>query len=89
MEKPKYLYASLAGLPARRKAAGYTQERLAAELGVQRGALSMWELGLSWPSAALLPAIADLLLCSIDELYVAPETGCNASETAAEPQEAS
>ena len=49
----------------------------------------MWELGLAWPSAALLPAIADLRLCSIDELYVAPETGCNASETAAEPQEAS
>ena len=32
MEKPRYLYTSLAGLPARRKAAGYTQERLAAEL---------------------------------------------------------
>ena len=89
MDKPRYLYTSLAGLPARRKAAGYTQERLAAELGLSRQSVISWEGGSSWPSAALLPVIADLLLCSIDELYVAPETGCNASETAAEPQEAS
>lgn len=72
MDKPKYLHTGLAGLPARRKAAGYTQEALAAELGVTRPALAAWETGRAWPSAALLPAMADLLLCSIDDLYVAP-----------------
>lgn len=64
---------SLEGLPARRKAAGYTQEALAAALGVTRPALAAWETGRSWPSAALLPALADLLLCSIEDLYAGPE----------------
>lgn len=66
---PKFLE----GLPARRKAAGYTQEALAAALGVTRPALAAWETGRSWPSAALLPALADLLLCQIEDLYVGPE----------------
>ena len=69
----------LLGLAERRKAAGYTQQSLAQLLGVERATLGMWEIGRSWPSAALLPQMADLLLCSIDELYVAPETGCNDS----------
>lgn len=73
----------LLGLPARRKAAGYTQERLAAALGVARSALAMWEVGASWPSASLLPKMSDLLLCSIDELYQAPEdASCNAAPDA-------
>ena len=59
----------LLGLPPRRKAAGFTQEALAAALGVPRVTLTMWETGRSWPPAAILPAIADLLLCSIDDLY--------------------
>lgn len=73
---------SLEGLPARRKAAGYTQEALAAALGVTRPALAAWETGRSWPSAALLPALADLLLCSIDELYVDPAAQDAAGEEA-------
>ena len=75
---PKFLE----GLPARRKAAGYTQEALAAALGVTRPALAAWETGRSWPSAALLPALADLLLCSIDELYVDPSAQDAAGEEA-------
>lgn len=50
-----------------------TQEQLADSIGVTRGAVGMWEIGKCWPSAALLPQIADLLLCSIDELYTRPE----------------
>lgn len=58
-----------AGLVRRRKAAGYTQETLAEALEVTRSALAAWETGRAWPPAALLPSIADLLLCSIDDLY--------------------
>lgn len=62
----------LVGLPARRKAAGFTQETFAEELGATRSALAAWETGAAWPSAAILPAIADLLLCTIDDLYKEP-----------------
>ncbi|MBQ1576684.1 MAG: helix-turn-helix transcriptional regulator [Oscillospiraceae bacterium] len=68
----------LEGLAARRKAAGYTQEELSAILGVSRPALTAWEIGQSTPRAGILPAIADLLLCTIDDLYKAPEgTDCH------------
>lgn len=69
LRRPK----KLEGLAPRRKAAGMTQAQLAAALDVERSALSMWEIGVNWPSARILPAMADLLLCSIDDLYVAPE----------------
>ena len=62
----------LEGLAPRRKAAGMTQSQLAAAIGVERAALAMWEIGASWPPARLLPALADVLLCSIDELYEEP-----------------
>lgn len=63
----------LEDLAARRKAAGMTQAQLAEAIGVERPALAMWEIGASWPSARILPALADVLLCTIDELYEAPE----------------
>ena len=69
LRRPK----KLEGLAPRRKAAGMTQAQLAAALDVERPALAMWEIGQNWPSARILPAMADLLLCSIDDLYVAPE----------------
>lgn len=63
----------LQGLAPRRKAAGYTQATLAAELGVTRSLLAAWEVGQLWPSARRLPEIARLLKCSIEELYQPPE----------------
>ena len=72
----------LEGLAPRRKAAGMTQAQLAAAIEVERAALAMWEIGASWPPARLLPALADVLACTIDELYVAPE---NAGERIATP----
>lgn len=63
----------MVGLRYYRKAAGYTQSALAAELNVERAALAMWEIGRSWPSAALLPRIAQLLNCSIEDLYSCPD----------------
>lgn len=69
MRMPK----KLEGLAPRRKAAGMTQAQLAEAIDVERAALAMWEIGASWPSARILPCLADVLLCSIDELYEAPE----------------
>lgn len=74
MRMPK----KLEGLAPRRKAAGMTQAQLAEQIGVERAALAMWEIGASWPSAWILPALADVLVCSIDELYDAPETEAGA-----------
>ncbi len=65
----------LEGLAPRRKAAGMTQAQLAEAIGVERAALGMWEIGASWPSARILPALADVLLCTVDDLYEAPEAG--------------
>ena len=63
------------GLKYYRQRAGLTQAELADILGVTRAAVSLWETGQTWPSAALLPLMADFLLCSIDDLFQAhPET---------------
>lgn len=71
---PKIITQGLVGLAPRRKAAGYTQAALAGALGIERGRLANYEVGTSWPSASMLPAMAELLNCSIDELYERPET---------------
>ena len=57
------------GLKYYRQRAGLTQAELADILGVTRAAVSLWETGQTWPSAALLPQMADFLLCSIDDLF--------------------
>jgi len=59
----------LDGLRYYRQRAALTQQQLADSLNVHRASIIAWETGQSWPSAALLPLIADVLLCSIDELY--------------------
>lgn len=62
----------LVGLKARREAAGMTQDDLARALDACRTTVANWENGTSVPCARLLPNIADLLLCSIDDLYGRP-----------------
>lgn len=64
-----FIPKSLAGLAPRRKKMGWTQQQLADQLGVERATLAMWEIGKTWPPARLLPAMAELMLCSIDDLY--------------------
>ena len=44
-----------------REAAGITQGELAAEIGVKRSAVSMWEIGKSRPRTEDLPKIAEAL----------------------------
>lgn len=59
----------LPGLGPLRKSAGYTQERFAEALGVTRSLLAAWEVGVTWPSSRWLPRIAELLGCTIENLY--------------------
>lgn len=65
----------LPGLAARRKAAGLTQAALAEGLGVSRSLVAAWEAGVVWPSAGILPAMGQLLRCSVQELFEEPEDG--------------
>ena len=53
----------------RREAIGLTRIQLADSLGVTTVAVRKWEVGLAMPNADKLPALADLLHCSIDALY--------------------
>lgn len=64
-------YQGLAGLAQRRRAAGYTQQSYADALGISRALVGMYEISQAWPSAAILPAMAELLGCTIEQLYEA------------------
>ncbi len=51
-----------------RRRASMTQEGLAEALDVSRQAVGKWEAGQAYPAAEKLPALADVLHCSLDEL---------------------
>ena len=51
-----------------RKKAGISQESVAIKLNVTQGAISQWEKGKSLPRAELLPKLAALYGCTVDEL---------------------
>lgn len=51
-----------------RKERGYTQDALASALSVHRSTIAKWETGKAMPRAALLPRVAELLGCTVDEL---------------------
>lgn len=69
----KIITKGLVGLAPRRKRAGYTQKDFAEAMGVTQSVVARYETGEAWPSAANLPMMADLLGCSIDDLYERPE----------------
>lgn len=48
---------------------GMTQADLAGALGVDPSTVAKWESEKAYPRADLLPKIASLLGCTIDELY--------------------
>ena len=52
-----------------REQKGITQMQLAAALKVSRGRVAMWETGRAYPRAEMLPTIAQLLGCTLDDLY--------------------
>lgn len=51
-----------------RLSCGLTQRDIAERLNVKQSAVSMWETGESNPRADMLPKIATILGCTIDEL---------------------
>ncbi|MBQ8830818.1 MAG: helix-turn-helix transcriptional regulator [Oscillospiraceae bacterium] len=53
----------------RRLSKNMTQGELAKELGVSRTTVTMWETGASRPTADKLPTLAQVLGCTIDELF--------------------
>ena len=52
-----------------RKLKGWTQEELGEKLGVSNQAVSKCESGMTSPDVMLLPALADVFGCYIDELF--------------------
>lgn len=52
-----------------RKRAGLSQADVAAELQIRQTTVCMWEAGVNMPRAALLPKLAELYHCSINDLY--------------------
>jgi len=52
-----------------RKRSGLTQCSLARELGVTYQAISKWERGRGTPDISLLPRLARVFGCSIDDLF--------------------
>jgi transcriptional regulator with XRE-family HTH domain len=69
---PKYTTPASDGFAARlaklRKAQGFTQEQLAAELGISRRRIAYYEAESEHPPASLLPALARALNTTVDEL---------------------
>lgn len=65
-----------------RKAAGLTLEDIAREVGATRQTVSKWELGLCWPSAAVMPRLATLLSCSLEDLYAGEDPDPRGDEAA-------
>lgn len=63
------------GIKRLREAAGLTQGALAEMVGVDRTAVVKWESGSAFPSSAKLPKIAEVLRCSISDLFAEEKAG--------------
>ena len=67
MEQINHILAQ--NLKKYRKQNALTQEEFAQQLGVTFQEVSKWENGKTSPDILLLPTIADIFACSIDELF--------------------
>ena len=56
-----------------RKKNDLTQEELASRLGVTYQSISRWENGTTYPDLELIPAIAEVLAVTVDELFGMPQ----------------
>ena len=52
---------------------GFSQQQVAEVVNVSQQAVASWENGLSKPRADLLPRLAALFHCTIDELFGEPD----------------
>lgn len=57
------------GLKPIREKLGLSQEQLASALKVDRSTVTKWETGDSYPRGEMLMQMADILGCTIDEIY--------------------
>lgn len=57
----------------KRKQADLTQEQLAKALAIDRSTVAKWESGESMPRAQILPKLAEILECTIDEIFKVKE----------------
>ena len=57
------------GIRKMRERAGLTQEKVAERMEVKQSTVAAWEAGRYLPEANKLPKLAEVLGCSIDELY--------------------
>lgn len=57
----------------KRKQADLTQEQLAKALAIDRSTVAKWESGESMPRAQMLPKLAEILECTIDEIFKVKE----------------
>ena len=55
---------------AMREKKDMSQQAVALEIGVERSTVAKWESGKSRPRAELLPKLAKLFGCSVEELLV-------------------
>ena len=51
-----------------REKSGLTQQDLAKTLDIDQSTVCLWETGKTQPRAKLLPSIAEILGCTVDEL---------------------
>lgn len=51
-----------------REKSGLTQRELAVELNIDQSTVSLWEVGKTQPRAKLLPQLAKIFGCTVDEL---------------------
>ena len=70
-----------------RKAAGLSQEELAARIGVSRQAVSKWETGESTPEVGKLAALAREFGITVDQLLSPDDPRAEAREAGASPTE--
>ena len=66
---------NLKNLQVLRRKNNLTQAEVAITLGVSASSVAKWETTNTFPRAELLPALADLLHCSIDDLFGRGEEG--------------
>ena len=65
-----------------RRRAGLTVAQLAERMHCTKTTVYFWETDRTWPSAALLPELAEALGCTIDELF-----GADAEENTRKEEE--
>lgn len=59
-----------------------TQAQLAEKVGVNQSTVAAWESGAKYPRAQILPMIAFVLGCTVNDLYPAADHGEEVSEYA-------